>query len=158
MHIWKKPFFWICFLLGTFVLVGICITLRINYLRKEYSQSFLAITGICTNYDGKVIPSGHFNVRLYNSQKVQIERTNVLSSDGEFSFFPLQPETYYLKFSKLGAPDVWYRDGEPIILKDTDIHINFRYLQGYSITEKFTDSNDRNVSVIDNILLYNHQK
>jgi len=159
MNIKKKAIILVCLIIGVFLLVGTYITLRIYYLRKNCAKSIRSISGIYTDFDNTIFEFRQSKITLFNSKKIKIDEAYTLN-EGKFNFFILQPDTYYIQFSKLGAPDVWYGggEGEPIILKDSDIFINFQYPQGFSITGTYTNSDGKNLSVRDNFLLYNSNK
>ena len=85
-------------------------------------------------------------VALYDSNRRMVTST-ITGTDGSFTFSGLQPGTYFLQFSKSGAPDVWHGggNGQSITVGNSNATVNFQYPQGLNITGRYTDSDGSNM-------------
>ena len=118
------------------LMVGIMISVP----NLMFSQTLGSITGKYTDSSGNTL--GYSSVTLYDANKRMVT-TAVTQADGVFTFSGLQSGTYYLQFSKSGAPDVWYGggNGQTVTVSNSNVTVNFQYPQGLNIAGKYTDSN-----------------
>ena len=89
------------------------------------AQQLGGITGRYTDSNGSAM--GTAMIALYDSNRRMITST-FSSSNGNFTFSGIQPGTYFLQFSKNGAPDVWHGggNGQPITVGNSNVTINFQ--------------------------------
>ena len=85
-----------------------------------------ALSGTYLDSDGS--PLSISAVSLFDSTGERL-LTAVTNMKGVFEFSGLKAGDYLLKFTKSGAPDVWYGgdDKTPVTVGSGDVRVKFRY-------------------------------
>ena len=109
-----------------------------------FAQQLGGITGRYTDSDSSNMRMAM--VTLLDSNR-RVVTTAMTGTDGTFTFSGLQAGNYFLRFSKSGAPDVFYGggDGQSVTVGNANVTINFQYPQGLNITGRYTDSDGSNM-------------
>ena len=122
-----------------------------------FSQQLGGIIGRYTDSDGSNLTFE--SIVLMDSNRRMVTSTSS-GSNGTFTFSGIQPGTYYLRFSKSGAPDVWHggSNGTAITIGNSNVTVNFQYPQGLNITGRYTDSDSSNLTFESIVLMDSNRR